>query len=99
MAVTHCPLRPDRPGPCSLPRALREDREDFRTALRDFTRLYAFLADVVPVGSPDTERMHLYGRVLLPRLPSSPDAEIVDRSGAAVLTHLRIEKSEFTDPC
>ncbi|MDG3014145.1 type I restriction endonuclease subunit R [Speluncibacter jeojiensis] len=74
-----------------------EDREDFRTALRDFTRLYAFLAHVVPVGSPDMERIYLYGRVLLPRLPGHEDNEIVDLSGAAVLTHLRIEKGEFTN--
>jgi len=73
------------------------DREDFRTALRDFTRLYAFLAHVVPVGSPDMERIYLYGRVLLPRVPGADGDEIVDLSGAAVLTHLRIEKSEFTD--
>ncbi|MCZ4587624.1 DEAD/DEAH box helicase family protein [Rhodococcus opacus] len=74
-----------------------DDREDFRTALRDFTRLYAFLAHVVPVGSPDMERIYLYGRVLLPRLPGDEDNEIVDLSGAATLTHLRIEKAEFTD--
>lgn len=69
-----------------------EDREDFRTALRDFIRLYAFLAHVVPVGSAAMEQIYLYGRVLLPRLPSDDDEEIVDLSGAAVLTHLRIEQ-------
>lgn len=74
-----------------------DEREEFRTALRDFTRLYAFLAHVVPVGSSDMERIYLYGRVLLPRLPSDDDGEIVDLSGAAVLTHLRIEKIAFTD--
>ncbi|MEP7160786.1 MAG: hypothetical protein ABI746_06760 [Dermatophilaceae bacterium] len=43
-----------------------------------FTRLYAFLAHVVPVGSPDMERIYLYGRVLLPRLPSDDDEGIVE---------------------
>lgn len=62
-----------------------------------FTRLYAFLAHVVPVGSPDMERIYLYGRMLLPRLPSDDDEGIVDLSEAAILTHLRIEKSAFTD--
>jgi type I restriction enzyme R subunit len=74
-----------------------EAREDFRTAFRDFTRLYAFLAHVVPVSSPDMERVYLYGRVLLPRLPGLDDEEIVDLTGAAVLTHLRIEQGEFVD--
>lgn len=78
--------------------ALPEDeREDFRTALRDFVRLYAFLAHVVPVASPDMERIYLYGRVLLPRLPGDEDGGIVDLTGAAVLTHLRIEKTAFKD--
>ncbi|MBD2759639.1 type I restriction endonuclease subunit R [Yimella sp. cx-573] len=74
-----------------------EEREEFRTALRDFTRLYAFLSHVVPVASPDMERIYLYGRVLLPRLPGDDDDGIVDLSGAAVLTHLRIEKIGLTD--
>lgn len=73
-----------------------EDREDFRTALRDFTRLYAFLAHVVPVGSADMERLYIYGRLLLTRLPTDPD-EPVDLSGAAVLTHLRLEKGTVED--
>ena len=76
---------------------LEDEREEFRTALRDFTRLYAFLAHVVPVASPDMERIYLYGRVLLPRLPGEDEDGIVDLSGAAVLTHLRIEKTAFTD--
>ena len=58
-----------------------------------FTRVYAFLAHVVP----DMERIYLHGRVLLPRLPSDDDEGIVDLSGAAILTQLRIEKSAFTD--
>ena len=74
-----------------------DEREEFRTALRDFVRLYSFLAHVVPVASPDMERIYLYGRMLLPRLPGEDEDGLVDLSGAAVLTHLRIERNEFTD--
>lgn len=73
-----------------------EDRDDFRTALRDFTRLYAFLAHVVPVGSADMERLYIYGRLLLTRLPADPD-DPVDLTDAAVLTHLRLEKGSLED--
>jgi type I restriction enzyme, R subunit len=72
-----------------------DDREDFRTALRDYVRLYAFLAQIVPFQSNDMEQLYLYGRILLARLPRSEDDELPDLSDAAVLTHLRIEKGEL----
>jgi type I restriction enzyme R subunit len=74
-----------------------DDREDFRTALRDYVRLYAFLAQIVPFKSTDMEQLYLYGRVLLARLPRSEHDELPDLSEAAVLTHLRIEKGDLTD--
>lgn len=69
-----------------------EEREDFRTALRDFVRLYAFLAHIVPFNSVDLERLYLYGKILLPRLPRADGDDTPDLSDAAVLTHLRIEE-------
>lgn len=78
--------------------ALDDDaRDEFRTALRDYTRLYAFLAHVVPVNSPDMERLYLYGKLLLTRLPRTDDDETPDLSDAAVLTHLRIEQGDLTN--
>ncbi len=73
-----------------------DDREDFRTALRDYVRLYAFLAQIVPFKSIDMEQLYLYGRILLARLPRSETDELPDLSDAAVLTHLRVEKGELT---
>lgn len=72
----------------ALPEA--EDREDFRTALRDFVRTYAFLGQVVPFSSPELEELFYYGKILLTRLPKGDgeDGE-VDISDAAVLTHIR----------
>lgn len=69
-----------------------EDREDFRTALRDFVRTYAFLGQVVPFTSPGLEELFYYGKVLLTRLPRSSDDEgELDISAAAVLTHIRTQ--------
>ncbi|MGD9988620.1 type I restriction endonuclease subunit R [Pseudonocardia sp.] len=66
-----------------------EDREDFRTALRDFVRTYAFLGQVLPLVSTDFEELFYYGKVLLTRLPRTEDEGGVDISDAAVLTHIR----------
>ncbi len=73
---------------------LEDDRvkaEEFRTALRDFTRAYAFLAQVVPFHDPELERLYLYGKALLTRLPRSEDAGV--DIGQVDLTHLRITKT------
>ncbi len=69
-----------------------EDREDFRTALRDFTRLYAFLGQVVPFQSEALEELFYYGKILLTRLPSVGGGGEVDISNATVLTHIRSQK-------
>lgn len=70
-----------------------EDREDFRTALRDFVRTYAFLGQVVPFTSADLEELYYYGRVLITRLPKDDTDEggDIDLGSAAVLTHIRTE--------
>ncbi len=70
-----------------------EDREDFRTALRDFVRTYAFLGQVVPFSSADLEELYYYGRVLSTRLPKDDTDEggDIDLGSAAVLTHIRTE--------
>ncbi len=69
-----------------------DDQEDFRTALRDFTRTYAFLGQVVPFVSDDLEELHVYGSALLKRI-RKPDSEIggLDLGEAAVLTHIRTQ--------
>ncbi len=77
--------------------ALDEDeQEQFRTALRDYVRLYAFLAHVVPFKSTDMERLYLYGKILAARLPRAEGDDVPDLTDAAVLTHLRMEEGEIT---
>ncbi len=71
-----------------------DDREDFRTALRDYVRTYAFLGQVVPFTSPDLEELFYYGKVLVSRLPKTVDEDgEVDISDSAVLTHIRTQMS------
>lgn len=69
----------------------RELAEEFRDALRDYVRKYGFLSQVVTFTDPELERLYLYGKHLLPQLPS-PSEPGVD-IGEVDLTHLRISKT------
>lgn len=51
---------------------------------------------IVPFKSTGMERLYLYGKILLTRLPRTESDYIPDLSDAAVLTHLRIEKGDVT---
>ncbi|WP_328459428.1 type I restriction endonuclease [Actinoplanes sp. NBC_00393] len=72
-----------------------EAADGFRAALRDYTRMYAFLAQVVPYQDADLERLYLYGRALLNRLPRRQDPSV--DIGEVQLTHLRVSKTGTHD--
>jgi type I restriction enzyme, R subunit len=66
-----------------------DEREEFRKALVNFTRLYALMAQIVAWGDRDLERLYQYGRVLLIRLPGRPPVSV--DIGDADLSHYRLE--------
>jgi type I restriction enzyme R subunit len=66
-----------------------DEREEFRKALFNFTRLYALIAQIVAWGDRDLERLYQYGRVLLIRLPGRPPMSV--DIGDADLSHYRLE--------
>ncbi|MFE3247988.1 type I restriction endonuclease subunit R [Streptomyces sp. NPDC059209] len=68
-----------------------ETAEDFRSNLNDYVRMYGFLAQIVPYRDPELERLHLYGRHLLNRLPRRADGGV--DIGEIDLSHLRVEKT------
>jgi type I restriction enzyme R subunit len=68
-----------------------EAADGFRSALRDYTRMYAFLSQVVPYHDEELERLYLYGRALLNRLPRRQDPSV--DIGEVALTHLRVSKT------
>lgn len=68
-----------------------EAREEFRTAVRDFSRQYAFLGQIVPFSDSDLEALYYYAKYLLTRLPKPQGGGGVDLDGAVVLTHLRTQ--------
>ncbi|GAB2859421.1 type I restriction endonuclease subunit R [Lentzea nigeriaca] len=69
--------------------------EEFRAALLDFVRKYGFLSQVIPYPEPELERLYLYGRHLLNRLPRREDPGV--DLGQVDLTHLRIAKTGEQD--
>ncbi|MCX5400824.1 type I restriction endonuclease subunit R [Streptomyces sp. NBC_00102] len=68
-----------------------ETAEGFRAALNDYVRKYGFLAQIVPYRDPELERLYLYGRYLLNRLPRRADGGV--DIGEVDLSHLRVEKT------
>ncbi|MFG2404605.1 type I restriction endonuclease subunit R [Streptomyces brevispora] len=72
-----------------------ETAEEFRANLNDYVRKYGFLAQIVPYRDPELERLHLYGRYLLNRLPRRADGGV--DIGEIDLSHLRVEKTGEVD--
>ncbi len=67
----------------------RETAEQFRADLNDYVRKYGFLAQIVPYHDAELERLYLYGRHLLNRLPRRADGGV--DIGEIDLSHLRVE--------
>ncbi|WP_326642481.1 type I restriction endonuclease [Streptosporangium sp. NBC_01755] len=68
-----------------------DSAERFRGDLQSFVRMYGFLSQVVPYTDDDLERLYLFGRFLLNRLPRREDPAV--DVGEIDLTHLKIAKT------
>ncbi|MCL5960408.1 MAG: type I restriction endonuclease subunit R, partial [Chloroflexi bacterium] len=53
--------------------AKEEDRAAFRGQLAEYVRLYAFLSQIVTFVDTDLEKLYVYGRLLLRKLPAPRD--------------------------
>ncbi|WP_042398292.1 type I restriction endonuclease subunit R [Streptacidiphilus carbonis] len=69
----------------------QQTAEDFRADLNDYVRKYGFLAQIVPYRDAELERLHLYGRYLLNRLPRRADGGV--DIGEVDLSHMRVERT------
>jgi type I restriction enzyme R subunit len=68
-----------------------EAAEECRSALHDYVRKYGFLSQVVAYHDRELERLYVYGRHLLTRLPRREDPGV--DLGQVDLTHLRIART------
>jgi type I restriction enzyme R subunit len=69
----------------------QETAEAFRADLNDYVRKYSFLSQIVRYTDADLERLYLYGRHLLNRLPRRDDGGV--DIGEVDLSHMRVEKT------
>ncbi len=51
--------------------ASNEERADFKGHLTDYVRLYAFLSQIITFVDTDLEKLYVFGRLLLRKLPAS----------------------------
>ena len=66
-------------------------QEDFRSALRDFVRAYAFLGQILPLPNTELEELYYYSKYLFTRLPGASEGGAVDVDSSVVLTHIRTD--------
>lgn len=66
----------------------RNSAEAFRADLNDYVTKYAFLAQIMRYPDADLERLYLYGRFLLRKLPARRDGGV--DLGEVELSHLRL---------
>ncbi len=69
-----------------------ERQEEFRHLLASYTRLYAFLAQLVPFQDPDLEKRYAYGRLLLGKLPRRPGGPALAIEDDVALRYYRLRK-------
>ncbi|HEX7594040.1 MAG TPA: type I restriction endonuclease subunit R, partial [Anaerolineae bacterium] len=53
--------------------ATKEEQTEFRGKLSDYVRLYAFVSQIITFTDADLERLYVFGRLLLRKLPVSKD--------------------------
>ncbi len=71
----------------------KEHKDEFKRALTDYVRLYAFLSQVITFTDVDLEKLYIFGRRLLRRLPSTPDRLPVEITEKIDLNSYRLEKT------
>lgn len=69
-----------------------EEKEDFKNSLQSFTRLYAFLSQIMPFQDIDLEKLYTYGRFLLTKLPKSDLSGILKLDDEVALEYYRLQK-------
>jgi type I restriction enzyme R subunit len=74
-------------------RALEEDAKDaFQDRLSAYTKLYAFMSQILPYADPELEMLYSFGRSLLPHLPQGGDTTRVRLGDEVSLRYYRLER-------
>jgi type I restriction enzyme R subunit len=76
-------------------------QDEFKGFLRDYVRLYAFLSQVITFTDADLEKLYVFSRLLLRRLPSEPDrlpVEITEKIDLETLKIVETSKGSLSLP-
>jgi type I restriction enzyme R subunit len=49
---------------------------DFKSKAKAFTRIYGFLASILPYGNPDWEKLSIFLNMLIPKLPAPKEEDL-----------------------
>jgi len=72
-------------------------QDEFKAQLMSFTRLYSFLSQIVSFHDADLERLYVFGRFLLLKLPHRDDSGAVDLGDDVALQYYRLAKTSDGD--
>ena len=70
-----------------------ERRESFRSELRNYIRLYAFLSQIISFRDADLERLYLFGRLLLKSLPAEEGRPSLHLAESVDLESYRVQQT------
>lgn len=64
----------------------------FRDTLSSYTRLYTFLSQIMPYVDPELEKLHSYGRMLLPEIPAGKGFVLISPEDKVDLQYYRLQR-------
>lgn len=73
--------------------AEENEKVDFRGLLNDYIRLYAFLSQILPFSDADLEKLYVFGRLLIRKLPVSRDRLPVEIQQNIDMESYRVQKT------
>lgn len=67
-------------------------QENFKNSLQAFTRLYAFLTQIMPFSDVDLEKLFTYGKYLLKKLPRKHQSDRFKLGDEVAMEYYRLQK-------
>jgi type I restriction enzyme R subunit len=71
----------------------KDEKVEFRSLLADYVRLYAFLSQIATFEDAELEKLYVYGRLLLRRLPIEKEKLPVEIQQAIDLEAIQVSKT------
>ncbi len=68
-------------------------REEFRSQLLSYVRLYGFVSQIAAFGDPELEKLYAFARFLRLKLPKREGGGLLDLDDDVTLTYYRMDKT------